>query len=225
VLEARPGGRMGDMYGLGYNRAPDGQIIYNEQGLPTRTETVKYLGNVNPDWKASLGSNWKYKNWGFSVLWDCQVGGVAYSLTHAVLAEEGKLKKTLPGRDNGIVGKGVVQTPDGKFVPNTTIVTNIQSYYDAHYNRDNVEANVFSTDFVKWREARLDYTFSSTLLKKIGFQKASIGIYGRDLLVISNWPSFDPEFGTLNDGQVSAGFEIGQFPSTRSFGVALAVGF
>ncbi|WP_127124419.1 SusC/RagA family TonB-linked outer membrane protein [Pseudoflavitalea rhizosphaerae] len=225
MLEARPGGRMGDLYGLGYNRAPDGQIIYNDQGLPTRTETVKYLGNVNADWKASIGSNLKYRNWGFNMLWDCQVGGVAYSLTHAVLAEEGKLKKTLPGRDNGIIGKGVVQTPDDKFVPNTKVVTNIQSYYDAHYNRDNVEANVFSTDFVKFREARIDYTFSAKVLKKIGFQRATLGIYGRDLLVISNWPSFDPEFGTLNDGQVQAGFEIGQFPSTRSFGVALAVGF
>lgn len=224
-MEARPGGRMGDLYGIGYQRSPDGQIIYNSQGLPMRTEGIIYLGNTNADWKAGLGSEWRYKNIGFSVLWDCQVGGVAYSLTHAVLSEEGKLKKTLPGRDNGIIGNGVVQTPDGKFVPNTTVVTNIQAYYDAHFNRDNVEGNIFSTDFVKWREARLDYTFSPKLVKKLKLQKASIGLYGRDLLVISKWPSFDPEFGTLNNGTVDAGFEIGQFPSTRSFGIALSVGF
>jgi TonB-linked SusC/RagA family outer membrane protein len=225
MLEARPGERMGDLYGVGYKRAPDGQIVYDALGMPIMDGNQKYLGNVNPDWKASLGTNLKYKNWGLNLLWDCQVGGVAYSLTTGVLAEEGKLTKTLPGRDNGIIGNGVVETPDGKYVPNTTVAANMKTYYTQHYGRDNVESNVFSTDFVKWREARIDYTFAPTTIKKLGLQRASIGIYGRDLLVISNWPAFDPEFGTLNDGTVSAGFEIGQFPSTRSFGVALVVGF
>lgn len=225
ILEARPGKRMGDMYGVGYERAPDGQIVYDATGIPVMSGEAKYLGNVNPDWKASLGGNLKWKNWGLNLLWDGQFGGKAYSLTAGVLGEEGKLTKTLPGRDNGIIGKGVVKTDDGKYVPNTTLVTNVQAYYTAHYGRDNVESNVYSTDFLKWREARIDYSFSPGLVKKLKLQRASIGIYGRDLLVISNWPAFDPEFGTLNDGTVAAGFEIGQFPSTRSFGVALVVGF
>jgi TonB-linked SusC/RagA family outer membrane protein len=225
VLEARPGERMGDLYGVGYERAPDGQIVYDATGIPILSGEAKYLGNVNPDWKASLGGNLKYGQWGLNLLWDGQFGGKAYSLTAGVLGEEGKLTKTLPGRDNGIIGKGVVKTDDGKYVPNTKLVTNVQAYYQAHYGRDNVESNVYSTDFLKWREARIDYTLSPTVIKKLGLQRATIGIYGRDLLVISNWPAFDPEFGTLNDGTVSAGFEIGQFPSTRSFGVALVVGF
>lgn len=225
VLEARPGKRMGDLYGVGYERSPEGKIVYDKTGIPVMSGEQKYLGNVNPDFKASLGSNLKWKNWGLNLLWDCQFGGVAYSLTTGVLGEEGKLKKTLPGRDNGIIGDGVVKTDDGKYIPNTTLVTNVQAYYQAHYGRDNVESNVFSTDFLKWREARIDYTVSPKLIKKLGLQRATIGLYGRDLLVISNWPAFDPEFGTLNDGTVSAGFEIGQFPSTRSFGAALVVGF
>jgi TonB-linked SusC/RagA family outer membrane protein len=224
-IEARPGGRMGDLYGIGYNRDPEGNIIYNTLGYPTRTETIVYLGNTNARWKGSMGNELKYKNFRFNVLLDGQFGGVAYSLTHAVLAEEGKLKKTIPGRYNGIIGDGVQQLPDGKFEPNTVIATNIQAYYDAHFNRDNVEANTFSTDYVKLREARLDYTLPSKTIKKLGLQRAVVGIYGRDLLVFTNWPAFDPEFGTLNDGQINAGFEIGQFPSTRSFGVALTVAF
>jgi TonB-linked SusC/RagA family outer membrane protein len=225
-LEAKPDGRMGDLYGVGYQRSPDGQIIYNEQGLPVRTTTQVYLGNVNPDWRGSLGSEWKYKNFRLNVLFDCQVGGVGYSLTHAVLSEEGKLKKTVPGRYNGIIGDGVQYDPvSDKYIPNDVVATNIQAYYDAHFNRDNVEANTFSTDFIKFREARLDYTLPSSFLKKIKLQRATIGIYGRDLLVITKWPAFDPEFGTLNDGTISAGFEIGQFPSTRSFGVALTIAF
>lgn len=225
-IEARPGGRMGDLYGIGYNRAPDGRIIYNDQGLPTRTTEIKYLGNTNPDWKGSFGTELKYKNFRLNVLFDGQFGGVAYSLTHAVLMEEGKLKKTLPGRYNGIVGEGVqYDAVNDKYSTNTVLATNIQAYYDAHFNRDNVEANTFSTDFIKFREARLDYTLPKAFLGRLKLQRATIGIYGRDLFQFTKWPSFDPEFGTLNDGQINAGFEIAQFPSTRTLGVSLTVGF
>lgn len=225
-IEARPGGRMGDLYGIGYERSPDGQIVYNSQGLPVRTTEIKYLGNTNPDWKGSIGNEFKYKNFRLNVLFDGQFGGVAYSLTHAVLMEEGKLKKTLPGRYNGIVGEGVqYDAVSGKYTPNTVLATNIQAYYDAHFNRDNVEANTFSTDFVKLRELRLDYTLPTSVVKKLKLQKAQVGVYGRDLFQFTNWPGYDPEFGTLNDGQINAGFEIAQFPSTRTMGISLTVAF
>lgn len=225
-IEARPGGRMGDLYGIGYERAPDGQIIYNEQGMPVRTTSIVYLGNTNPDWKAGIGNELSYKNFRFSFLFDGQTGGEAYSLTHAVLSEEGKLKKTVPGRYSGIIGDGVRwDAGSNKYVKNDIVATNIQAYYDAHFNRDNVEGNTFSTDFIKLREVRFDYTFNTNLMKKLKLEKATIGIYGRDLFMITKWPSYDPEFGTLNDGSISAGFEIGQFPSTRSYGVALSVRF
>ncbi|MEO7982572.1 MAG: SusC/RagA family TonB-linked outer membrane protein [Bacteroidota bacterium] len=225
-IQALPGGRMGDLYGIGYNRTPDGQIIYNAQGLPTRTTEIKYLGNTNPDWKGSFGSEFKYKNFRLNLLMDGQFGGVAYSLTHAVLMEEGKLKKTLPGRYNGIVGDGVqYDAINNKYVPNTIVATNIQAYYDAHFNRDNVEANTFSTDFIKLREVRFDYTFAKKLVSKLKLQKATLGLYGRDLFVITKWPGYDPEFGTLENGTINAGFEIAQFPSTRTMGLSLTVGF
>lgn len=225
-IEARPGGRMGDLYGIGYEKSPDGQIIYNSQGLPIRTTTIKYLGNTNAKWKGGLGSEFKFKDFRLNILFDGQFGGVAYSLTHAVLMEEGKLKKSTPGRYNGIVGNGVqYDAVADKYTPNTVLATNIQAYYDAHFNRDNIEANTFRTDFIKFREMRLDYTISKKLISKLKLQRATVGVYGRDLFMITKWPSFDPEFGTLNDGQISAGFEIAQFPSTRTLGVSLTVAF
>lgn len=224
-IEARLGGSLGDLYGIGYERAPNGKILYNSQGYPVWTQSIKYLGNTVPDWKGSLGSEFRYKQLRLNVLFDGQFGGVGYSLTHAVLAEEGKLKKTLLGRYNGIIGDGVMLDADGKYVPNTTVATNIQGYYDNHFNRSNVEANTFSTDFIKFREARLDYTLTDKTLKKLKCQKVTIGIYGRDLFMITDWPAYDPEFGTLNDGDINAGFEIGQFPPTRSYGVNVTVSF
>lgn len=218
------GGSLGDMYGLGFLRAPDGQIVYRN-GLPARGDSIVYVGNSQPKWKFGWGNQFSYGRFMFNFLFDGQIGGKAYSLTHAVLAEEGKLKKTLPGRYNGIIGNGVMEAADGKYVTNNVVASNIGNYYAEHFNRDNVEANMFRTDFVKLREVRIDYSFAPRLVKKLRLQKASVGIYGRDLLVITNWPAFDPEFGALDDGDIRAGAEVAQFPSTRSMGISLNVSF
>lgn len=223
-IEARVGGSMGDMYGLGYVRSPEGQIVYKD-GYPVKTLESKFLGNVYAKGKWSIANEFKYRQFKLNVLFDAQYGGKAYSHTHANLAQAGKLNKTLTGRYNGIVGNGVIDNGDGTFRPNDVVADKIWSYYLEHYTPDNIEGNLFSTDFIKFREARLDYTFANKLVKKLSLQKASIGVWGRDLMIFSNWPSYDPEFGTLSDGMVRSGFEIGQYPATRTFGLSLNVSF
>jgi hypothetical protein len=42
--------------------------------------------------------------------------------------------------------------------------------------------------------------------------------------VFTKWPAFDPEFGTLGNGDIEKSAEIAQFPSTRTIGVNLTVG-
>jgi TonB-linked SusC/RagA family outer membrane protein len=222
-VEARPGGSMGAIYGRGYERAPDGQIVY-QNGYPILADGVQYLGSALPTWKASAGTEFTYRQFRLNVLFDSQFGAKAYSMTNAVLAEGGKTKITLPGRYNGIVGQGVIRNGDGTYRPNDVVAENLPTYYTAHYGRDNVEANLFRTDFIKLRELRLDYALPPSLLSKLHLTQASIGLYGRDLFILTNWPAFDPEFGTLNDGTIDLGFELGQFPSTRTVGVNLTVG-
>lgn len=224
-LVAQVGGSMGDMYGRGYVRAPDGQIVYNPQtGNALITDQVVYIGNAIAKYKASIGSEFKYKQFRLNVLFDAQVGGVGHSLLNYKLVEQGKLKSTLPGRYNGIIGKGVIQNADGSYSPNTKITYDIDEYYRSHMGIDNAEGTTFSTDFIKFREARIDFTLPAKLNKRLGLQRATIGAYGRDLFVWSPWPAFDPEFGTLNGTDISRGFETGQFPSTRTMGLNLVIG-
>jgi TonB-linked SusC/RagA family outer membrane protein len=224
TVEARVGGSMGDLYGLGYERSPDGKIVYQDGYAKLGTNT-QYLGNTTSPYKGSLGANFRYKAFSLNVLFDGQFGGVAYSLTHSVLAEEGKLTKTLPGRYNGIIGDGVVLNADGSYSPNTVVAANTANYYKSHFVRDNVESNTFSTNYIKFREARVDFSLTPKMLNKIGVQRATIGVYGRDLLIFTDWPSFDPEFGTIGaGGEIAAGFEVGQFPPTRTFGLNLTIG-
>ena len=250
-LVAYPGGSLGAMYGLGYRRAPEGsyidngdgthtdisgQIEYDENGYARLTDEEIYIGDVNPKWKGSFGLNAKYKNFSFSAMLDGQFGGIGYSLTHAVLMEEGKLKKTLPGRYSGIVGDGVkfVRTQADPNDPNKTIniyekntvvATDLQEYYKSHYDRSNVESNTFKTDYIKLRELRLDYTVPKNILTKLKLQSLVVGLYGRDLFTITKWPAFDPEIGELSGSNIVAGFETAQFPSTVSFGTNIKISF
>ncbi|MET0466048.1 MAG: SusC/RagA family TonB-linked outer membrane protein [Chitinophagaceae bacterium] len=225
-IVASVGGSMGDLYGLGYRRSPDGQVIFDEAtGFPRITDSIIYLGNTIPKFKFSLGNTFSFKNFSLKVLFDAQLGAVAYSLTHYKMAEQGKLKSTLPGRYNGIIGNGVVQNADGSYRPNDVVAYDIDQYYQYSIGSFNAEGSTFSTDFLKFREASLVYNFKPKLLKKLGLKSALIGVYGRDLFIWSPWPIFDPEFGTLAGSDIVRGFEVGQFPSIRSIGFNLSVGF
>lgn len=220
---AKVGGRMDALYGRGYLRAPDGQIVY-ERGLPVLTDDMIYIGQSNPAWRAGINNEFKYKQFRFGFMFDAQFGAVGYSLTSSVLGDSGKLKNTLPGRYNGIIGNGVIDNGDGTYRKNDVIATNIWDYYTAHLGRDNVEGTSYSTDFLKLRELRLDYQFKPEMLSRIGIQRGSVGVFGRDLFIWSSWPAFDPEFGTLGNGDITRGFELGQFPATRTFGFNLVIG-
>lgn len=224
-IVAKVGGSMGDVYGRGYLRAPDGQIVYDAAtGFAKISSDVVYLGNTMPKGKIGFANDFYFKGFHLNLLFDAQWGAVAHSLSHYKLAEQGKLTKTLPGRYNGIIGNGVVDDGSGHYIPNTTVATNIDEYYRSHWGIDNAEGSTFSTDFIKFREARLDYTLNKKFTQKIGLQKVTFGVYGRNLFIWTPWPIFDPEFGTLQDSDIVTGFEVGQFPSTRTFGFNLVVG-
>lgn len=241
-VEARPGGTLGDMYGTGFETAPEGayitladgtqqdvsgEVMYDSNGYPILSTKMQYLGNTQVKWKAGFNNTFSYKGIRLSIAFDGQYGGKAYSLTNAILSYSGKLKNSLEGRYDGLVGKGVVYDATSKTYSRNTVVTdNISHYYDLYYQRDNVRNNLFSTSFLKLREVRLDYTLPKSMVSRLkGFQGISVGVWGRNLWMLTDWPQYDPEVATLNGSEITTGFETGQFPYTRSFGVDLKLKF
>ncbi|RZK53459.1 MAG: SusC/RagA family TonB-linked outer membrane protein [Pedobacter sp.] len=229
-IVANVGGSMGDLYGNGFLRSPDGQIVFDEtSGAPRVDDNVRYLGNTMPSFRYSFGTGFTYKKVSINALFDAQLGAVGHSMTITQLVRFGKSTLTLPGRYNGIIGKGVVENKDasgnylGTYRVNDVTATDVQNYYEViGYNQ--AEGSVYSTDYLKFREANFTYTFSKKFLQGIGFTKMTLSAYGRNLFIWSPWPAFDPEFGTLSGSDIQQGFEVGQLPSTRSFGLRLVIG-
>lgn len=226
TIAAKVGGTTGDIYGYGFLRTPDGQIIYNENGLPTRPDEIQYIGNAYADWKGGFLNEFSYKNFSFSFLLDGQYGGIVYSQTHHKMSEQGKLKHTLHGREEGyVVGDGVVLNEDGTYSPNTAQVLPAD-FYKEFYRRANVESNSFDASFLKLREVRFGFNLPQHFLQKTRlFTQANIAIYGRDLAMITDFPMYDPETAALNGGTILPGVEMGQMPSTRTFGVDVTLKF
>jgi TonB-linked SusC/RagA family outer membrane protein len=224
-IEARVGGRMGDMYGRGFQRSPEGKIIYSSVGLPAPLDPVtRKWGNAFADWKAGIMNEFTVHQFRISVLFDGQKGGSLYSQTNHKANTLGKTKITLPGREDGIVGDGVVLAADGKYTPNTVRVA-ASSFYDNYYQISNAEVNVFDASFIKLREARIEFNLNQKILHSIGVTQSSIAVYGRELFNFTKFPGFDPEGGNLNNGTLTPGVELMQFPSTRNMGVNLTLKF
>lgn len=226
-IEARVGERMGDMYGKGFQRSPEGKIIYTSDGLPASVDpTTRKLGNAFADWKAGWLNELSIRSFRISVLFDGQMGGSMFSHTNHKLNTLGKTKVTLPGREEGIIGDGVVYNQStGKYEPNTKKVS-AMSYYDRYYALDNAETNIFDASYLKLREARIEFNLPRKIVSRLSFiQQAGVAIYGRELFNITNFPAFDPDGGTLNNGNLTPGVEITQYPTTRSVGFNITLKF
>ena len=225
TIEARVGGLMGDMYGKGFQRSPDGQIIYGTNGLPAALDpTLKKWGNAFADWKGSLSNEFIYKGLKLSVLIDGQMGGSMYSQTNRKNNTLGKTVITLPGRDGGLIGEGVVLQSDGSYKPNTVKVA-ASAYYDNYYQISNAEVNIFDATFLKIREVRFEFNLPQKLLGRLGVKGTNLALFGRDLFNFTKFPGFDPEGGNLNNGTLTPGVELTQFPSARSMGANLTLKF
>ncbi|MGM8363493.1 SusC/RagA family TonB-linked outer membrane protein [Flavobacterium sp. ARAG 55.4] len=222
---AKVGGTATAIYGFGFVRSPEGKIVYDAAGLPAYPEEIQYIGDASPDWKAGFVNNFTIGNFRIGVTIDGQYGGIVYSQTHHKLMEQGKLTSTYMGREDGfIIGDGVVLNSDGSYSPNTT-KAGTPDWYTRYYRRANIESNSFDASFAKLREVSLQYDFPKKWLKNTNLESVQLGVFGRDLAVISDFPIYDPEVGALNGDTILPGLEMGQMPSPASYGFNLKVNF
>ncbi|MFD2905810.1 SusC/RagA family TonB-linked outer membrane protein [Sphingobacterium anhuiense] len=223
---ATVGGSTGDLWGYGLVRNDAGQVLIDgKSGLPVRPSDKVKIGNAYADWRGGFSNEFRYKNISLSALIDGQYGGIVYSQTHHKMSEQGKLTNTLKGRETGMIaGEGVIANADGTFSANTKEIP-INTWYGDYYRRANVETNSFNASYLKLREVRFEVALPKNLVSRWKVNSASIAFFGRDLFMISNFPMFDPETAALNGATIMPGVEMGQMPSTKTYGVNLRVSF
>ncbi|MPR36248.1 SusC/RagA family TonB-linked outer membrane protein [Salmonirosea aquatica] len=227
--QVRKGDRMGDMWGTGYLKNENGDFIVGTNGSYIVDNTLKKLGNYNPDFMVGLSNQLRVKNWNLGFLLDWRQGGILVSRTLALAGVAGQLIETADRPDAGIVAAGVVNTGTAEnptYVPNTKAIP-AETYYRMYYDRNHEENNVYNASYVKLRELSIGYTLPATagFLQKLRMQNLTVALVGRNLYALSHIPHFDPEQTSFQGQQLQSGVEDMTYPTSRNVGVKLSVNF
>ena len=230
-ISAKNGDRIGELFVRGFLRDDKGNVLVNSaNGLPVINPTQIYVGNANPDFTMGWVNNFTYKGVRLEVLIDGRFGGKVVSHTEARLSELGLAERTLEGRENGYVTKGVKALQEGGVWKSTGVDNDIkisaQSYWQTIGARGGPvgEAFTYDADNIRLRQLTLSYSLPKTLLSKTPFKSVSASVFGRNLLFISKSAPFDPEIA-LNTGLNGQGIDFYSLPTTRQMGFSLNVGF
>lgn len=222
-FQVEEGGRVGDMYGTGYQKNENGDFLINDDGTFIADNTLKKIGNYNPDFTLGWSNNFSYKNWNANFLFDWRQGGEIVSRTRALGNVGGQLAETAFRPDAGIVAQGVnVNTGQ----PNTVAV-GAESYYRQFYDRNHEENNVYDASFLKLRQFSIGYQLN---LKEgfLGLEDSStlnFSIIGNNLFVITENPHFDPEQLAVQGNGFVNGVEDMSYATSRSLGFKVGFNF
>ena len=108
--------------------------------------------------------------------------------------------------------------------PNETYVSGI-GWSARHYHGFGFPSaqSVFDADYIKLRELTIGYTLPTNIIGPL--KTVRISLYGRNLLTFGlDKEGFDPEM-TVNGSGNTQGIDGGLFPSSRTFGLNLKLGF
>jgi|GEM_PF-5603634 len=135
----------------------DGFKVVDADGFYMRSETVKPLGSVLPDYTGGFNTYVTFKGIRLAGLIDFQKGGKVFSLTNVWGKYSGIFAETAEGdiRENGLINEGVTETGE----QNTTVIAAVDHYFqDGGYVI--TAADVYDASFVKLREITLSYSLN-----------------------------------------------------------------
>ena len=212
--------------GKDYERAPDGQIIVNENGYPVISAAKgNLIGNREPDWLLGLGSTFRWKDLTVGFLFDGRCGGDVVNVTRRSLFSNG-MDALLPKyRSHEAVFKGVVKQADGSYVPNTTPIIIDSNFINNYFYT--VSSNFIEDgSYIRLSYVTLAYDFTRFLSKNCPIKGLKLSATGRNLFLLTKYTGTDPQIlaGT-GGGTGSAGIDNYNVPTTRSFNFSLSATF
>ncbi len=223
-----PGHPFGVFRGTRYRRDDQGRLIIGSDGWPLLADTQGVIGDPNPDWFAGIKNSLSVFGVEFSMLWDVKKGGDVWNGTKAVMDYLGTSKESGDDRDvtgyvyDGVTVEGDVNTVPVDFANPSTGLSGIK-WRKAGTLLGVAEDNIEDASWIRLREITIGYNFPKNLLKSAGmFNSARISLYGRNLLLITEYKGVDPETN-LRGPSNAQGWDYFNLPGARSYGLTLNV--
>jgi TonB-linked SusC/RagA family outer membrane protein len=181
------------------------QIVGNDS-TPAGAPVVRKIGDANPDFVMSFGSDLNYKRFRVSGLLDWQKGSDVINLTKFLYD----------------LGSNTADYADP--VPGSTLTAGPRrlALFD-HQTRMYVE----DASFVKLREVTLSYDLPTQMLSRFwsGANTARVSVSGRNLLTFTDYTGLDPEVSNFGNQNIARNIDVAPFPPSRSFWFGVTLGF
>ena len=192
---------LGVFYSDAFERDANGDIVYDDDGLPVEAAGDHIIGDPNPDWTGSFINNVSVgRSWNFRAQFDVSYGGDIFNFTE---------------RLGSLSAFGTLNTYEKE----------LEGELPAGYN-----ARVFGIfenwiedgSYVKLRELSASYTFFP---ETWGFRSLKLSVVGRNLFSFDRYHGYDPETNVGGQRTAVRGFDFVQVPIPRSVTLGVTANF
>ena len=231
------GGNFMAIAGYKWNRDNNGNVILDDNGMPTYTTALEEIGNREATFTGGLNNTINWKGFSFNMLWEFRVGGDVVNGTQNAMDAAGTSQFSADVRNQPLTVSGVDK--DGNPVSNTWEADKtymysgkmtsgyniIKNYYTSYYDMECMNY-ITNVNLLRLRSLSVSYSFPKELMKKTGFLKgANVSVSANNLLLFTNYNG-DPEAAAAGagvGGSSSVGFDYCGIPSTSgmTFGINL----
>lgn len=196
-------------------------IDYDASGDPSEDQIIDFedyvkIGDPNPDFNFSIGSEFKYKNWDLNLLFTGQKGGDLFwvdswqlsglfrTRNHLSDSFENSWRAPITYSNGTLVYDPAVGNTTGAAHP-AAIVNN--------GNRNTPsDRQVFDASFFRLKNINLGYNFNFKNGKSL-----RLYVSGQNLVTWTNYPGYDPEVQTYTKNPQRRGVDFGTYPGTKSY--------
>ncbi len=231
-----PGEPYSSIFGTGWQRTDDGDVIVGADGWPLADPTKQALGDPNPDWTLGLRNTVTYKGITLSALLDIRQGGDVWCGTCGIINYFGTSQLSADERNDVVVFPGVRNTGTAEspvYVQNDTPValaqadenTSFASAYRVRYGFGGIsEMNIYDASWVRLRDLSIGYNIPNDILSKLNIADVRVTLTGRNLWLKTDYPGIDPE---TNLTGVTNGYGLDYFnqPNAKSYNVTVNLTF
>ena len=222
-----PGEPFSVIYGNGFQRDDNGNVLIGADGWPLQDPTKKALGDPNPDFTAGIRNTFNFKGVSLSALFDTRQGGDMWCGTCGIINYFGTSQQSADERNDVVVFEGVLAdgTPNNIPVALANPADGLGSYYRVRYGFGGIsEMNIYDASWIRLREVTLGYSLPSSTLDGTFIEGVRLSLTGRNLWLDTDYPGIDPETN-LTGSSNGYGLDYFNMPNTKSFVATLNLTF
>ena len=208
---------LGSLRGNDYLRDDQGRIITVNGRFLTGNQ-ITYVSAI-PKHIGGILNTFTYKKIRVFAQIDFKAGHKLISATDWNMNRSGHSKKSLPGREGGVIFDGV--NIDG--TPNTTAVE-AESFYTDYSGKKITTEAVYNASFVRWRTLSVGYDLSNLVSGTVIKGLTINGGINNFLMLKKFTDNIDPE-AVSSASDLHVGLESVSQPTTRSYSLSLNVKF